>query len=87
MFMLEQAKKIAAIERRLYEYVQPLNDRLKDIDMQVYWDREDRDWYLNQAVSLGCGGIRFWMTDPKFIQLIEMTDDELLEYCKNWGKS
>ena len=87
MFMLEQAKKIVAIEKRLIEYVQPLNDRLKDIDMVVTWDSEDKDWYINQSVSLGRGCISFWMSDPKFIELIEMSDDELLEYCKNWGAS
>lgn len=84
MFMLEQVKKIAAIERRLIEYVQPLNDRLKDIDMAVQWDSEDKDWHLNQSVSLGRGAVRFWMSDPKFIELLEMGDDELLEYCKKW---
>lgn len=85
MFMLEQAKKIVAIEKRLIEYVQPLNDRLKKIDMAVYWDSEDKDFYLNQSVSLGRGGVIFWMTDPKFIELIEMSDDELRDYCLSWG--
>ena len=87
MFMLEQVKKITTIENRLIKYVQPLNDRLKDMDIAVQWDSEDKGWYLNQSVSLGRGAVSFWMSDPKFIELLEMSDDELLEYCKNWGKS
>lgn len=86
MFMLEQIKKISAIEQRLVEYIQPLNDRLKPHNMYIWWDGDYKEWFINQY-GLDTGGISFWMTDAKFMQLMDMNDNELIEYCKKWGCS
>lgn len=79
--------EIRAAESRLINRVKPLNRRLKAIDMHIYWDGDYKEWFINQHAANDRSGISFWLNERKYKKLIAMSDDELLEYCKNWGAS
>lgn len=79
--------EIKAAERRLINRVKPLNQRLKAIDMHVYWDGEYKQWFINRFAANDRGGISFWLDERKYKKLITMNDEQLLDYCKNWGAS
>lgn len=65
--------------------VEPLNDRLKQYDMMVWWDGEE--FMINQAASDKSTGISFDLDDEKLLRLMLKTDKPLHRYCKNWGES
>lgn len=76
---------IDAAEMRLIKHVQPLNKRLTELGMHVYWDGDLKEWFINRFAANDRGGISFWLDERKFKKLMAMTDDDLLDYCKSWG--
>lgn len=65
--------------------VEPLNDRLKQYDMMVWWDGEE--YMINQTAADKSIGISFCLDDEKLLRLMLKTDRPLRRYCKNWGAS
>lgn len=78
--------QIKAAEKRLIRHVKPLNDRLNPFNMCVYWDGDYKEWFLNTSISLGQGGVSFWLDENKLKKLMDMSNADLMEYCDNWGK-
>lgn len=63
--------------------VEPLNERLKQYDMMVWWNGEE--YMINQTAADKSIGISFNLDDEKLLRLMLKTDRPLLRYCKNWG--
>lgn len=85
--MSELINDVKAAERRLIKSVQPLNKRLADLDMHVYWEGYYQEWFINRFANNDRSGMSFWLDGRKYNRLMAMSDEQLLEYCANWGKS
>lgn len=72
-------------EMRLIKHVKPLNDRINAMGMHVYWEGDYKEWFINQHTVDDRGGMSFWLDERKYKKLMAMSDEQLLDYCKNWG--
>ena len=66
----------------LQKAIEPLNARLRQHDMHVYWDGEE--YMVNQYSASERGGLSFWLNDSKLKVLMDMSDKELIEYVTRW---
>ena len=78
---------IKRAEASLVRKVKPLNQRLKALNMHVYWEGEYKEWFINRFSADSKSGMSFWLDGRKYKKLMAMSDGQLLDYCQNWGKS
>lgn len=83
--MSQLINDVRVAENRLTRSVQPLNKRLADLDMHVYWLGDYKEWFINRHATNDRSGVSFWLDGRKYKKLMAMSDTELLDYCKNWG--
>lgn len=69
----------------LQNMVEPLNERLDCFSISVRWTGDSYTIY--PAESKGLYGIEFDLDDFKLIQLMNMSNADLMNYCDQWGKS
>ena len=75
-------KRSAKVTAQLQQAIQPLNDRLKPMNMLVWWDGED--YVLNTEAADRSLGIDFRLDDHCLAQLMIMTDRKLVTFLKGF---
>lgn len=75
-------KRSAKVTAKLQKAIQPLNDRLKPMNMLVWWDGED--YVLNTEAADRSLGIDFRLDDHCLAQLMTMTDSKLETFLKGF---
>ena len=85
----KKPKSIAKLKKRsdkvnaqLQLAIQPLDDRLKKINLRVWWG--GKGYLLNPAADLGSQDKRFDLDDHSLAQLMAMTDAKLETFLKGF---
>jgi hypothetical protein len=88
--IMSSIDKLKLVSRRtaicLNEIIEPLNERLAYINLVIRWSEDayvisrvhDTGLRVSAEITLG---------DELYSELLDMSDNELLEHCKNWGWS
>jgi len=72
----------AKVTAQLQKAVQPLNDRLKPMNMRVWWNGEE--YMFNHNAADNSNGSLFRLGDHGLEQLMAMTDRKLETFLKGF---
>lgn len=75
-------KRSAKANAQLQKAVEPLDDRLKKMNMRVWWG--GKEYMLNPAADLGSNCREFRLDDHSLGQLMAMTDSKLETFLKGF---
>lgn len=75
-------KRNTKVIAQLQKAVQPFNDRLKPMNMMVWWDGEE--YMLNTEAANRSIGSALYLDDHCLMQLMTMTDRKLESFLKGF---